>query len=1096
MRPPLLRRLAGFIQTNSARVLLALTLSLALLCVAIKSAKLDAELSSWIQRTARVDSELQLVSSAVGEGAGSTSQLLLQTPKSQNANVLTVEAFMIHLEAMAIATHVTVELFDVSWSLKDICFTPTIPDFDGMPISIMLENMMPCAIKTPLDCFWEGAKLLGPEHPVSVSSIAPKFKWTNLDPTLMVERIQRSHPHASFPYATFTDWMRRVGIGSGYTDKPCLDPTDPNCPDSAPNKFSGEPPNIGLRLTGGCHGLAANQMHWKEEEIVGGVVRNRSGHIIKASALQSTIQLMGEQDMYDYWRKTSKVQDINNWSADKAKFILDTWQKRYKEELAQFTRTSTSSSSQRIHAMTSKSMFEPIDDYSLLDVFNFQSCLVLMTIISCVTFPTFTFPVKQGSFKSSKEKSYSEDDKFTVSRFKTTMLALVTSSFVGLVFIASLGLSSFMNLPFNMATTQILPPLALLYGFNQFMTVANIYSQKCQTVSSHDLTANSLEESIPVITIDSLSNIIALTVSTIIPVTATRVLAFQAITYLTIIAFAAILVMPSIIVTFLKYQSPIFDPRFDHNEVNERSARNLGLRNKKPDATGNVSSIEEQLFSRIQDDLKNIRADTDCRPTGIDFSAQIGADGIQTSFKVSTSMIPKGHQNASVNKTTRQTNPPATKGEPARLPELDTNQKMASNLLPDLVAGAIPRDATENVQSSVEFCTAGQDSVTKEMKPDTCEKSSRIARIICETLTKNKKLQCSLLLLKLIASVAVLTHFSQVRYGLQLRDIIARGTTEYESFLIQEKHFPIYNIFAVTKGNIDYPTNQKLLHEFYSAFNHADAIVRDDDASYPKFWLINFRDWLLEIQRKFDNEKNQTAITGEGWSPETSDTAKLAYKLLAQTGRPDNPVDKGLVDFNRLVDTNGIINPKAFYYYLAAWVAKDPFTYATSEANFKPEPKVWNDNPDDLKIERARPLNYAQIPFLMKLPSNQDCSKTISQIRSISQAFEQLNLPNFPTGIPFIFWDQFLNLDIQFFVAIALSAGLIFIVIGLITSDFRVAAIITVPILLTILEVYSFMGYMSIPFNNILAVLLVGTLATAIVQTVHYLSVSSKIISI
>lgn len=28
--------------------------------------------------------------------------------------------------------------------------------------------MMPCEIITPLDCFWEGAKLMGPEIPVNV----------------------------------------------------------------------------------------------------------------------------------------------------------------------------------------------------------------------------------------------------------------------------------------------------------------------------------------------------------------------------------------------------------------------------------------------------------------------------------------------------------------------------------------------------------------------------------------------------------------------------------------------------------------------------------------------------------------------------------------------------------------------------------------------------------------------------------------------------------------------------------------------------------------------------------------------------------------
>ena len=32
----------------------------------------------------------------------------------------------------------------------------------------ILENLFPCSIITPLDCFWEGSKLLGPDYPVHI----------------------------------------------------------------------------------------------------------------------------------------------------------------------------------------------------------------------------------------------------------------------------------------------------------------------------------------------------------------------------------------------------------------------------------------------------------------------------------------------------------------------------------------------------------------------------------------------------------------------------------------------------------------------------------------------------------------------------------------------------------------------------------------------------------------------------------------------------------------------------------------------------------------------------------------------------------------
>jgi hypothetical protein len=32
----------------------------------------------------------------------------------------------------------------------------------------------------------------------------------------------------------------QAGISSGYQEKPCLDPRDPECPPTAPNKLSGQ----------------------------------------------------------------------------------------------------------------------------------------------------------------------------------------------------------------------------------------------------------------------------------------------------------------------------------------------------------------------------------------------------------------------------------------------------------------------------------------------------------------------------------------------------------------------------------------------------------------------------------------------------------------------------------------------------------------------------------------------------------------------------------------------------------------------------------------------------------------------------------------
>lgn len=99
-------------------------------------------------------------------------------------------------------------------------------------------------------------------------------------------------------------------------NRPCLDPSDPDCPLSAPNKEKGEvsqqcdqcvqhrvsgrckkhseiqkhltyfpvlsifacssiqSPDIAGRLQGGCHGFSRKFMHWQEELILGGRVKS------------------------------------------------------------------------------------------------------------------------------------------------------------------------------------------------------------------------------------------------------------------------------------------------------------------------------------------------------------------------------------------------------------------------------------------------------------------------------------------------------------------------------------------------------------------------------------------------------------------------------------------------------------------------------------------------------------------------------------------------------------------------------------------------------------------------------------------------------
>ena len=54
---------------------------------------------------------------------------------------------------------------------------------------------------------------------------------------------------------------------------------------------------------------------------------------------------------------------------------------------------------------------------------------------------------------------------------------------------------------------------------------------------------------------------------------------------------------------------------------------------------------------------------------------------------------------------------------------------------------------------------------------------------------------------------------------------------------------------------------------------------------------------------------------------------------------------------------------------------------------------------------------YAQMPFFLRhLNDTDSMTDMIVQIRDICDKFQEQGLPNFPTGIPFTFWEQYIHL--------------------------------------------------------------------------------------
>lgn len=156
-----LRSLGRFLDTHAGKFLFVSVLAIATFGVGLKSATFHSNIE-----------QLWAEPSATEEGPSaeilSTHQMVVQTATDPDANILHPHGLLEHLALIRQASQVTVTMFDVSWRLKDLCQSPSIPNFEQHYIEQIFENIIPCTIVTPLDCFWEGSKLLGPDFTVRI----------------------------------------------------------------------------------------------------------------------------------------------------------------------------------------------------------------------------------------------------------------------------------------------------------------------------------------------------------------------------------------------------------------------------------------------------------------------------------------------------------------------------------------------------------------------------------------------------------------------------------------------------------------------------------------------------------------------------------------------------------------------------------------------------------------------------------------------------------------------------------------------------------------------------------------------------------------
>ncbi|CAN8217369.1 unnamed protein product [Coccothraustes coccothraustes] len=1005
------------IQRHCGKVLFVGLLVFGALAVGLRVASIETDIEHlWVEAGSRVSQELRYTKEKLGEESVYTSQMLIQTPKKDGDNILTQEALQLHLEAALAASKVQVSLYGKSWDLNKICYKSGVPIIENGMIERMIEKLFPCVILTPLDCFWEGSKLQGGS---AYLPGRPDIQWSNLDPLQLMEELGQFTSLEGFK-----ELLDKAEVGQAYMERPCLDPRDPQCPSSAPNKQSQQSPDIPAELSGGCHGFSRKFMRWQQELILGGTTKDSQGKLLRAEALQTMFLLMSPRQLYEHFKDDYEIHDIS-WSEEKAGAILEAWQRKF-VELAQDS--IPPNATQSVHAFSTTTLNDIMKSFSDVSVIRVAGGYLLMLAYACVTMLRWDCSKSQGA------------------------VGLAGVLLVALSVASGLGLCSLLGISFNAATTQVLPFLALGIGVDDMFLLAHAFTETSQHIPFKERTGECLKRTGTSVALTSVSNMIAFFMAALVPIPALRAFSLQA-AVVVVFNFAMVLfVFPAILSL----------------DLHRREKRRLDI------LCCFYSPCSSRVIQIQPQELADANDNHACHPSPYGHPGMTTSTQITTTVQAFTRCDPSGHHIVTVLPPTSQ-----VCTSPAIL--LPHSDPLGSQVF-------APSSSTRDLLSQLDEAKGGRECVPLPF----CRWSladfarEKYAPLLLHTRTKVVVVVLFLALLGLSLYGTTMVHD-----GLYLTDIVPRDTKAHAFISAQFKYFSFYNMFIVTKGGFHYPGAQAALLSLHQAFSTVKYVVREGNRDLPKMWLHYFQDWLRGLQATFDRDWQAGRITHDSYRNGSEDGA-LAYKLLIQTGNKKEPFNFNQLTTRRLVDENGIIPPDTFYICLTVWASNDPLGFAASQANFYPPPPEWihdkyDTTGENLRIPAAQPLEFAQFPFYLSgLRRTSDFVEAIESVRAICQeAAQRHGVLSYPSGYPFLFWEQYIGLRHWFLLAISILLACTFLVCALLLLNPWTAGIIVSILAMIAVELFGIMGLMGIKLSAIPVVILIASVGIGVEFTVH-----------
>ena len=133
------------------------------------------------------------------------------------------------------------------------------------------------------------------------------------------------------------------------------------------------------------------------------------------------------------------------------------------------------------------------------------------------------------------------------------------------------------------------------------------------------------------------------------------------------------------------------------------------------------------------------------------------------------------------------------------------------------------------------------------------------------------------------------------------------------------------------------------------------------------------------------------------------------------------------------------------------------------------------------EIRNYGPIEYAEHNLFSEgLTDTPDFENLIDDVRGIIARYERFGISSYPSGTPFLFWEQYINLRRNVLLACGLILVACFVATLIFLMDLWSAILLVLMLVLISAEVFGVTGFLDIRFSSIPGIMIIASVGVAV----------------